>query len=66
MARSQNKKFKSMTKEQVFGIIRHAFTLVGGILIAKGLVDEGSWTEVTGSAISLVGVVWSILEKRKS
>jgi hypothetical protein len=29
-----------LTKEQVLGIVRHALTFIGGIVIARGLVDE--------------------------
>jgi hypothetical protein len=54
-----------MTQEQIFGIIRHTLTLAGGVLIAKGLVDDASWTEITGSALSLVAVVWSVVSKKK-
>jgi hypothetical protein len=56
---------KNMTQEQIFGIIRHTLTLAGGVLIAKGLVDDASWTEITGSALSLVAVVWSVVSKKK-
>ena len=53
-----------MTKDQIFGVVRHVFTAVGGILIAKGLVTDGSWTELTGAILSLAGVVWSITSKK--
>jgi hypothetical protein len=54
-----------MTKDQIFGVVRHVFTAVGGVLIAKGLVTDGSWTELTGAILSLAGVVWSITSKTK-
>ena len=54
-----------MTKEQVFGIIRHTLTFVGGILLMKGIMDESTWTELSGSAMTLVGTVWSIVDKNK-
>ena len=53
-----------LTKEQILGIVRHALTFVGGIFIAKGLVDETMVTEITGGVMTLTGAIWSIIEKR--
>lgn len=53
-----------MKKEIVFGIIRHTLTFVGGILVLKGIVDEATLSEITGAIITLVGGIWSVLEKR--
>lgn len=53
-----------MKKEIVFGIIRHTLTFVGGILVLKGVVDEATLSEITGAIITLVGGIWSVLEKR--
>lgn len=55
----------NLTKEQVLGIVRHTMTFVGGILIAKGLIDEGVVTEITGAVLTLVGSIWSVVEKNK-
>lgn len=54
-----------LTKEQVLGIVRHTMTFVGGILIAKGLIDEEIVTEITGAVLTLVGGIWSVVEKNK-
>jgi hypothetical protein len=53
-----------MNKEQVLGIIRHSLTFLGGILIMKGVVDEATFTEISGAVITLVGGVWSIFIKK--
>lgn len=53
-----------MNKEQVFGIIRHALTFAGGILVIKGVADEAIVNEVIGSIISSVGLVWSLFKNR--
>ena len=53
-----------MTQSQIFGVVRHAMTALGGIRIAKGLVADGAWTELTGAAIALAGVIWSIVSKK--
>lgn len=54
-----------MNKEQVLGIVRHVLTFVGGIVIAKGLLDEGVVAEIIGGAIALAGTVWSVVDKVK-
>lgn len=53
-----------LTKEQILGIARHALTFIGGILIMKGLIDEGTWTELSGGALTLAGTIWSVIAKR--
>ena len=55
-----------MTKEQVVGVIRHVFTFVGGILVIKGFIDDSMVQELLGGVISLVGTVWSIVDKKKN
>jgi hypothetical protein len=55
-----------LTKEQVIGIIRHSMTFVGGLLLMKGIVDEALLSELTGGIITLVGTIWSIVEKNKA
>jgi hypothetical protein len=52
-----------LSKEQILGIIRHALTFAGGIIVMKGLADETTVTEIVGGAVTLVGAVWSIIEK---
>lgn len=53
-----------MKQEQVLGIIRHTLTFLGGIAIAKGLIDEGTATEVIGAVLTLTGAIWSIVSKK--
>lgn len=54
-----------MKKEQVLGIIRHVLTFAGGILVAKGLASEALSQELVGATITLIGGIWSIIEKNK-
>jgi hypothetical protein len=54
---------KKLTKDQLLGILRHTLTFVGGILIAKGLIDEATATEIIGGIITLTGTIWSVLAK---
>ena len=53
-----------MKKEVVLGIIRHALTFGGGILVAKGLLEESLVQELSGSLITLIGGIWSVLQKK--
>jgi len=53
-----------MNKEQVLGVLRHTLTFFGGILVAKGLVDEATAMELSGALITLVGGLWSVLVKK--
>jgi hypothetical protein len=55
-----------LTQQQVLGIIRHILTFGGGILVTKGLLDEGMVAEISGAVITLIGAVWSIIEKSKA
>ena len=41
-------------------------TFVGGLLLMKGIVDEALLSELTGGIITLVGTIWSIVEKNKA
>ena len=54
-----------MNKDQVLGLVRHILTFGGGILVAKGLASDAMSTELIGSLISVVGIVWSIVSKKK-
>lgn len=53
-----------LTKEQILGIVRHALTFVGGIVVMKGLIDETMVTEISGGFMTLVGAVWSVIDKK--
>jgi hypothetical protein len=53
-----------LTKEQVLGIVRHTLTFVGGIVVMKGLVDETVVTEIIGGVMTLVGTIWSVINKK--
>jgi hypothetical protein len=54
-----------LSKEQILGVIRHVLTFVGGTMVMYGLMDAGIATEITGSAVTIVGAIWSIIAKNK-
>jgi hypothetical protein len=54
---------KKLTLEQTLGIVRHVMTIVGTLLVASGSIAEGGWEVITGSALALASVVWSVFSK---
>lgn len=52
-----------MNQNVIMGIIRHALTFVGGILIAKGIMSDMSVSEISGLIMTAVGTIWSIVDK---
>ena len=55
-----------MSKVVLLGVIRHTLTFAGGILVAKGILEQGLLTEIIGGIITVVGGVWSVIEKGKA
>lgn len=53
-----------MNKEQILGLVRHVLTGVGGIVIANGLISEGTAVELTGILMSIIGFIWSFWSKK--
>jgi len=53
-----------MSKEKILGIVRHALTFVGGLLVMKGIVDDAVVSEVIGGVMTLAGTIWSIVDKK--
>lgn len=54
-----------MNKDQVMGLVRHGLTFIGGIILSKGLVEESTLTEIIGALSTLIGSIWSLIEKTK-
>lgn len=54
-----------MNKLQQFGIIRHTLTFIGGLLLYNGLLNENEVQEGISALMTLTGIVWSVVEKRK-
>jgi hypothetical protein len=55
-----------MSKEAILGTIRHLLTFGGGVLVSRGTLDEVAMTEAVGAVVTLVGIVWSIRQKKQS
>lgn len=54
-----------MNKEMVLGFVRHLLTFGGGYVAAKGIVDQAVVNEAIGAVITLVGIGWSVVDKKK-
>jgi len=55
-----------MNKESILGVVRHLLTFSGGLLVTKGIgLDEQMMLEAVGSIITLIGIVWSVRQKKK-
>ncbi len=55
-----------LMKDTILGVVRHTLTGAGGSLIAKGVLTTNTLDEAVGAVITLVGVIWSILSKKKT
>lgn len=55
-----------LTKDQIYGILRHVLTTAGGALVAKGVVDEAMMLEGVGIVMSIVGFAWSYISKKNA
>ena len=54
-----------MTWEMLEGFVRHLLTMIGGILVAKGWVDDATAASLVGAALTIAGFLWSMLNKKK-
>lgn len=53
-----------MIRRLIAANARHALTFGGGALIAGGYAEPAMIQEAVGAATTLIGIVWSIAEKR--
>lgn len=53
-----------MQMQVILGLIRHILTTVGGAGITNGLLSDSDLQAAVGAIITLVGIAWSIYEKR--
>jgi hypothetical protein len=46
-------------------LTRHVLTSAGGALVAKGLMSASMVEPTVGAIMTLAGLVWSVLQKRR-
>lgn len=54
-----------MNKESILGIVRHILTFGGGFMTQNGLASQDDVTTGISAVVTLIGVVWSILNKKQ-
>tara|TARA_R100000808_G_scaffold512_1_gene2676 strand:+ start:25149 stop:25316 length:168 start_codon:yes stop_codon:yes gene_type:complete len=54
-----------MSKEAILGIVRHILTFGGGFITERGLATGEEVTTGVAAVVTLVGLVWSVMNKRK-
>jgi hypothetical protein len=52
-------------RTQILGVIRHILTFAGGFLVTRGVLDESVMLEVIGGIITVLGGVWSVIDKKQ-
>ena len=55
-----------MTVDQITGVLRAILAALGGFVLAKGWFSVDVWNWIVGSVITIVPVVWSIINNRPS
>lgn len=55
-----------MNKQSILGIVRHILTFAGGYVAAKGIVDQAMVNEAIGAIMTIVGIAWSVADKRSA
>lgn len=53
-----------MNQDQILGLVRHLLTALGGLLVAKGYVDDTTMVTVVGALATIIGAGWSVYTKR--
>lgn len=51
--------------EEMQGLIRHMLTFGGGVLVSMGYMDNGTAVQVVGALSTLIGIIWSYLNKKQ-
>lgn len=51
-------------KTIILGVIRHGLTVAGGVLVTNGHLSSSDVEVVAGAGAILVGVIWSVIQKK--
>jgi hypothetical protein len=49
----------------LLGTLRHFLTVSGGGLVATGYLDDAGLQQAIGAIITIVGIAWSVYDKRR-
>lgn len=53
----------TITQDVLLGQLRTALAVIGGIVVAKGYIDSGTATMISGIIVALAPFAWSALSK---
>ena len=56
----------NLMQSAIIALLRHLLTFIGGTLVAKGILDTATLTEIIGSVLTLLSVGWMALDKSKA
>ena len=54
-----------MNSDVILGVVRHVLTFGGGFLASAGVIAASDVEMAVGAIVTLVGIVWSALQKKK-
>lgn len=57
---------KQESLDKTLGLVRHILTFVGGYLVTSGFLTESNLNAGIGAIATLIGVVWSVIDKNKA
>lgn len=60
----KNDKYLGMN-EIAQSLLRHGLTTAGGTLVSKGLLTTDDLSTSVGAVLTLIGVIWSVISKKK-
>lgn len=47
-------------------VLRQLLTFAGGILVSRGLVSADQAPELVGAVLTVAGIAWSLVQKRRA
>ena len=53
----------NLTVEFIKAVVRHGISIFGGGLVSRGLIEQSDLETLTGGAVVLVSVGWSMYRK---
>lgn len=54
-----------MNYDQVYGVVRHLLSAIGGVAVYNGVVTEDEAASVVGASLALIATIWSVVIKQK-
>lgn len=52
--------------DMIAGLVRHLLTFGGGWMVAKGIFDEATANELVAGIMTIAGIAWSVVQKRRA